>query len=168
MKKLLMLYLLCTLSGCTLFGAELGNKVESKRAVGHNSENNAVQSLLGKATQAVEEGNLNAGMQHYEEMLSLGVSFPQTLNQYAIFLRQHWHLEAALAVYKDALSMNKNHAVTHWNLAIYYELYRGEFNLALDHYRMYQQFARSPDLRVASWIKDLERRTAGQSRGQTQ
>jgi len=167
-KKRLMLYLLCTLSGCTLFDAGLINTFDGKRAPSYNGESHAVQSLLDKAKQAVEAGNLDAAMQHYDDMLNSGVRSPQTLDQYAISLRQHWHLEAALGVYNDALSLNENYAVTHWNLAIYYELYRGEFELALDHYRMYQQFSRSPDLRVTGWIKDLERRVAAQSGGQAQ
>jgi tetratricopeptide (TPR) repeat protein len=163
MRKLLTFYLLWTLSGCTSVGAGFGNTFKGGQAPNDSSEHSGVKTLMAEALQAIEQGDLNLATQRYKAMQKAGVHSPDTLNQYAILLRQKWHLDEALRVYKDALSMNKNYALTHWNLAIYYELYRGDYRSALDHYRNYQRLAPSPDPRVAGWITDLERRVVAQS-----
>ena len=51
-----------------------------------------------------------------------------------------------------------NDAMTHYNLGILYDIYLGKTELALQHYRKYQQVLAEPDKRVGGWIKDLERR----------
>ncbi len=47
------------------------------------------------------------------------------------------------------------------NLGILYELYLGRLDDALKAYQTYQTLSDSPDMRVAGWVSDLERRIAG-------
>jgi Tfp pilus assembly protein PilF len=47
------------------------------------------------------------------------------------------------------------------NLGILYELYLGRLDDALKAYQTYQTLSDSPDMRVAGWVSDLERRLAG-------
>jgi tetratricopeptide (TPR) repeat protein len=47
------------------------------------------------------------------------------------------------------------------NLGILYELYLGRLDDALKTYQTYQTRTESPDMRVAGWVSDLERRIAG-------
>ena len=47
------------------------------------------------------------------------------------------------------------------NLGILYELYLGRLDDALKAYQTYQTLSESPDMRVAGWVSDLERRIAG-------
>jgi tetratricopeptide (TPR) repeat protein len=47
------------------------------------------------------------------------------------------------------------------NLGILYELYLGRLDDALKSYQQYQALTPDPDLRVAGWVSDLERRIAG-------
>ena len=47
------------------------------------------------------------------------------------------------------------------NLGILYELYLGRLDDALKAYQTYQTLSESPDMRVAGWVSDLERRLAG-------
>ena len=47
------------------------------------------------------------------------------------------------------------------NLGILYELYLGRLDDALSSYQKYQSLSPDPDLRVAGWVSDLERRIAG-------
>ena len=44
---------------------------------------------------------------------------------------------------------------------ILYELYLGRFDDALKAYQTYQTLTDTPDLRVAGWVSDLQRRLAG-------
>jgi tetratricopeptide (TPR) repeat protein len=47
------------------------------------------------------------------------------------------------------------------NLGILYELYLGRLDDALQAYQTYQTLSEDPDMRVAGWVSDLERRIAG-------
>ena len=47
------------------------------------------------------------------------------------------------------------------NLGILYELYLGRLDDALKAYQTYQTLSENPDMRVAGWVSDLERRIAG-------
>lgn len=54
-----------------------------------------------------------------------------------------------------------NFAEAYLNLGILYELYLGRFDDALKAYQTYQTLTTTPDLRVAGWVSDLQRRIAG-------
>ena len=47
------------------------------------------------------------------------------------------------------------------NLGILYDLYLGRLDDALKSYQTYQSLSGNPDMRVAGWVSDLERRIAG-------
>ena len=79
-------------------------------------------------------------------------------NQLALLKREAGDFEAAERWYQQALEVWPFHAQTHRNLGILYDLYRGEHQRALRHYRAFQQRQEQPDREVMGWIMDLERR----------
>lgn len=79
-------------------------------------------------------------------------------NRLGIFYRQQGRFDEALAMYQQALASDESYASAHRNIAILYELYRGEQQKALQHYRRYQQLLGGEDRQVKMWIVDLERR----------
>jgi len=89
------------------------------------------------------------------------------LNTDAIALREQGDFPGAEAAYLAALGADPDHADTHRNLGILYDLYLGVPGRALHHYGRYQALTQATDRRVAGWIADLERRhihLAGDSR----
>lgn len=118
---------------------------------------------FNKALAAIKINDSSAAENAFKTMLLEGVKSPTALNHYAIFLREQWRMEEAEDIYLRALKYSPNNAMTHWNLAIFYELYRGDYKQALVHYQAYQQFAESPDKRVVYWISDLTRRLEKES-----
>ena len=56
----------------------------------------------------------------------------------------------------------QKYARAHFNLAVLGELYLQDMNLALNHFRAYQNLQKLPDENVANWIVDLERRAPEQ------
>jgi Tfp pilus assembly protein PilF len=78
-------------------------------------------------------------------------------NQYAIFLREQGRFDDAEHVYLEALAAWEDHAETHRNLGVLYDLYRGEHEKALQHYHRYQALTGNEDRTVAGWIIVLER-----------
>lgn len=91
--------------------------------------------------QAIEVNNSNLG----------------AYNQYAIFLREQGRFEDAQHVYLEALEVWPDHAETHRNLGVLYDLYRGDPESALQHYHRYQELTGNEDRTVAGWIIVLER-----------
>ena len=53
--------------------------------------------------------------------------------------------------------MWSDHAETHRNIGVLYDLYRGEHEKALQHYYRYQELTGNTDRTVAGWIVLLER-----------
>jgi tetratricopeptide (TPR) repeat protein len=79
-------------------------------------------------------------------------------NQLALLKRQQGDFDSAERLYLQALEVWPFHAPSHRNLGILYDLYRGEWEQALLHYRAYQQLQEEPEMEMTGWIIDLERR----------
>ena len=88
-------------------------------------------------------------------------------NQYAIFLRNQGRFDDSEHVYLQALDVWEDHAETHRNLGVLYDLYRGDHEKALLHYHRYQDLTGNEDRTVAGWIVLLERQfSQGVQRGE--
>ncbi|MDB6063115.1 MAG: hypothetical protein JWM78_3218 [Verrucomicrobiaceae bacterium] len=86
---------------------------------------------------------------------------PNNLNgydQYGIWLRSQARFQDAETIYLQALARDANHAETHLNLAILYDLYMGKLPQALEHYQRYLELAGDEKSPVRSWVADLQRR----------
>lgn len=90
---------------------------------------------------------------------------PKNLDAYqqlALLKRGQGDFERAEELYLSALQVWPFHAPSHRNIGILYDLYQGEWDKALLHYRAYQQLQSEPDREVTGWIIDLERRIDAQ------
>lgn len=79
-------------------------------------------------------------------------------NEYGIFLREQGQFAEAESIYLLALEQWDASADTHRNIGILYDLYLGEPQKALQHYRRYQVLNEEADPEVAAWIVDLQSR----------
>lgn len=156
---------LLMLSGCSGLSSlsEQSLFVEGSGATSTISDSRAVKVELDKALYAVKKGDVEAADKAFKAMLAQGAKSPVSLNHYAIYLREQWRMDEAEKIYLLALANSPNDSMTHWNLAIFYELYRGDYQQALVHYQNYQQHAKLPDKRVKHWIVDLTRRIKQES-----
>ncbi len=78
-------------------------------------------------------------------------------NQLAALRRQDGDFRSAEKLYQQALEVWPDHAPSHLNLGILYDVYLGELLKADEHYRAYQALQPEPDKRVAGWLLDLQR-----------
>ncbi|WP_179957530.1 tetratricopeptide repeat protein [Exilibacterium tricleocarpae] len=79
-------------------------------------------------------------------------------NQLAVIKRHQGDFAAAEKLYLQALDVWPQHAASHRNLGILYDLYLGQFDKALGHFESYQQLQAQPDRQITGWIADLKRR----------
>jgi tetratricopeptide (TPR) repeat protein len=114
-----------------------------------------------------------SGQEQYQaaiEMLNLAIinnpNNIHALNQLAILQRQQGQFEQAKQHWLDALTKWPDYPQAHYNLGILYDLYLGQFDLALSHYQQYQSYLEKPDRLVKAWVADLERRINSQATSQ--
>lgn len=153
--------LVLMLSGCSIMpdiAISGGAGTGEKSAVVKISDSRSVKNILAKALAAVEQSDIENADLEFQLMMEQGAKSPDSLNHYAIFLREQWRLDEAEKVYKQALKNSPKDPMTHWNIAVLYELYRGDYQQALEHFKAYQQSAPEADKRVAIWVGDLTRR----------
>ena len=78
--------------------------------------------------------------------------------QAGMLYRQQGDFGAALESYNKALQLDPDYALAHRNIGILYDLYLGQPEQALAHYRRYLELVAQPDPTVEAWVIDLERR----------
>ncbi len=109
-----------------------------------------------------EQGRSEEAMAALEQALSINSNNLDAYNQLALLKREAGDFDAAERLYRQALAVWPFHGPSHLNLGILLDLYRGEGEQALLHYRAYQQRQDEQDRQVAGWIVDLERRLAAE------
>lgn len=103
------------------------------------------------------QGHVNEAEHFFQATLEVNDRNLEAYNQYAIFLRREGRFDESEQVYLAALETWNDHAETHRNLGVLYDLYRGDREKALQHYYRYQALTGGEDRVVAGWIIDLER-----------
>lgn len=160
-SRLLAAVLFAALASCAQIGSNGTVDAEFK-------DNAKIRSMLSDAKRAEDAGDIELAKSIYEAMMDSGAKASRSLNHYAIFLRKQLEIDQAENVYLRALKYSPRDATTHYNLGILYELYRGDFSKAKQHYESYQANAEEADPAVKNWIVDLERRIAsGESGGES-
>lgn len=79
-------------------------------------------------------------------------------NYLGMIYRSEGRFTEAKAAYQQALAAKPDYALAHLNMAILYDLYTGELDQALQHYREYQKDGGADNPQLAGWLADLEQR----------
>ncbi|MCW8919112.1 MAG: tetratricopeptide repeat protein [Gammaproteobacteria bacterium] len=103
-------------------------------------------------------GHADKAEQTWLRALELRPGWAALYNRLGFFYREQARFEQALAMYQQALASDDTYARSHRNLAILYELYLGEGEKALPHYRRYLELVGGEEREVQLWIADLEQR----------
>ena len=93
----------------------------------------------------------------FQQAIAANANNLDAYNQLAAMKRKAGDFRSAESLYKRALEAWPEHAQSHLNLGILYDVYLGELVKAQEHYRAYQALQPEPDQRVAGWLLDLQR-----------
>lgn len=96
----------------------------------------------------------------YQNAIALNKNNIYAYNALAQLKRENGAFEEAETAYLQALAVWPDHAASHKNLGILYDLYVGKLPQALAQYQEFQALQETPDRLVGAWIVDLERRLA--------
>jgi Flp pilus assembly protein TadD len=99
----------------------------------------------------------------YLTALKLAPDSISTLNRLALLSRRQGEFSTAERYYLRALDVNFQHAVTHRNLGILYDLYLGNVASAIKHYEICLENMSVDDPQLNFWITDLRRRQSQQN-----
>jgi len=97
--------------------------------------------------------------QQFKAALQVNPSNGDIYNRYGLLLREQGRFNEAKALYIDALDIWPDNKDSHMNLAILYDLYLGQWDLALQHYQEVLRLSDEQSKKaVKGWLIDLERR----------
>ncbi len=102
-------------------------------------------------------GNDAAVRESVDAALALDPGNPAALNQLGMLLRRNGNFLEAEAAYMKAVTSSPDYALAHYNLGVLNELYLQRLDVALQHFKTYQELV-GGDEQVEKWITDLTRR----------
>jgi len=116
----------------------------------------AVHANLG--TTEMARNNHDAARAALEAAVKHDPTLAKAHTRLGVLYRRAGRFDRAEAAYNAALDADTDHRYAHLNLGILYDVYLGEPQRALPHYKRFQTLAPEQDQEVALWIADLERR----------
>jgi tetratricopeptide (TPR) repeat protein len=157
----------------TPLDAQAGKRFEAALAAMRAGRDGEAETLLQDMTRdfpALSGPHVNLGILYYRaqkyaqaraafiQALTVNADSAISFNYLGILSRIEGDFNKALEYYTNALAVNHNYANAHLNLGILLELYMGQLQAALDHYKRYYSLSGEKDEQVYGWIVDLERR----------
>ncbi|MFA5531090.1 MAG: tetratricopeptide repeat protein [Thiohalomonadaceae bacterium] len=92
-----------------------------------------------------------------QQALEINPDHPAANNEYGMVLRRSGRFDAARATYERVLDKYPDYLPARKNLGILCDLFLGDLDCALEHYRIYSE-AVPEDAVVTLWIADLQNR----------
>ena len=152
--------------------AEYARALQTRMA-GNNTQALVMFQSLAERYPQLSGPSLNVGLIHmqqkhypeaeaaFRQSLAVNGANPYAHNGLGLALREQGKFREARTHYEQALTLDPKYARAHFNLAVLGELYLQDLNLALTHFRAYQNLQKQADTNVANWIVDLENRAPG-------
>jgi tetratricopeptide (TPR) repeat protein len=113
---------------------------------------------LGSVYEAL--GDNDSAEQAYKKAIDANPSNCAAYVDLGVLARRSGDFLTAESNYLACIQRVPDFREAYLNLGILYELYLGRLDDALKAYQKYQALSADPDLRVAGWVSDLERRIA--------
>jgi lipoprotein NlpI len=103
-------------------------------------------------------GKLEASEEQFKKAIELNASSAVSYNHMGIISRSRGEFKLARTFYQKALAIDPDYAYAHLNFGILLDIYIGELDQALAHYKRFQQLTTEEDIEVKKWIVELQRR----------
>lgn len=103
-------------------------------------------------------GNTADGIALLENAVVICTNCAPAWNQLGILLRRQGQFAEAEKAYQQALNLNPDYALAHYNLGVLYDLYQQQPAFAVQHYERYVALRSDDTALVDKWITDLRRR----------
>lgn len=111
---------------------------------------------LNLATAYYLEENYERTTQTLNEAESYIENLPHTFNLRGLMAARDGDYQGAAQYYQKALEVDPQHAQSHYNLALLYDVFYQDIEAALPHYQRYLSLIEGDDGETASWVKQIE------------
>lgn len=109
--------------------------------------------------------NFEAAGASFEQAISVNELNPDAYVLYGVMVREQGDFEKAESLYKKAIAVWPHNAAAHLNLGVLYDMYRGQFDNALQHLEMSARIeGDNASKELKGWIIDIKRRQAKMAR----
>jgi len=103
-----------------------------------------------------KKNDLEKSFKTVEKALQLNPKQPQALNLRAQLYINNGKIHKAKDDYLLAISIKPKYANAQYNLALLYDIYMQEIELAIKHYKLYMMLLKKPDEATLEWVNHLE------------
>ena len=103
-------------------------------------------------------GKTEAAEEQFKKAIDLNPNSAVSYNHMGIISRGRGEFSLARTFYQKALAIDPSYAYAHLNYGILLDIYIGELEQALEHYKRFQELSGEQDNDVKKWIIELERR----------
>ena len=152
-----------------LKSSELSYYQEAITALNKNDLDNAKTMLqkLSNSRPELSEISFNLALTYYklndlngaesslEQALEVNPDDPQILALKGAIETRKGHINQAENLYQKALTKNKNFANAHYNLALLYDNYYQDIQLAAGHYQRYLELTDYKDRKTLVWLEEI-------------
>lgn len=114
--------------------------------------------------QYLQEDNLDKAEKALEKSISLDSANFVAYNHRGVILRKRGDFSGAKEMYQTAIKHNSDYANAHLNIAVLYDIYLYDLDLAMRHYKKYQLLTNDSDKLVGKWVVDLERQISAKNK----
>lgn len=115
--------------------------------------------VLNQALIRIQQKNYKEAGLILKKATGINQKNPYIYNLQGYILRQQGKFAEARTAYEKALEISPKYAKAHYNLGVLADLYQQDLPFALQHYEAYQALQSKPDVTVAKWVVDLQKRT---------
>jgi tetratricopeptide (TPR) repeat protein len=98
----------------------------------------------------------NQSLQLVNKAIELNNQIPQCYNLQAQLWIMEGKIMPARDAYLQAIKLKPDYANAQYNLALLYDIYLQDINLAIQHYETYMSLLQQPDENTGEWIKHLK------------
>lgn len=105
---------------------------------------------------SIKNGQLEKAQAFIKIARQKNPKMPQALNLSGYLAQKQGKIKQAEALYQQALAINPNYALAHYNLALLYDIYLQDIPNAINHYQQYLSHTASEDKDTANWLRGLE------------
>lgn len=81
----------------------------------------------------------------------------QALNLLAYLEQLNGEIRSAEKHYKEAININNDYAIAHYNIALLYDIYLQDIKSAIQHYERYMELIDNKDKNTKDWLEQLKR-----------
>lgn len=103
-----------------------------------------------------QENDFKTALDTLNKAAAINQKAPEIYNLSGLIAVAQGDYKAAENHYLKALSLNKNYANAHYNLALVYDIFYQDIQLAVVHYEKYLSLTTEEDPTTTSWVEELK------------